>query len=107
MEKSEVLPTTSFIMSPSLPSDEDPTICFTTVKNLFDVIRTLDGNFLIVSGIFFFSKESFLFIKNLWIDVSLAAYKRIKIAREARGRRINFFYYQKELHITMPTGPHE
>jgi len=76
-------------MSPPPPPNEDPTICFTTVENLFDAIRTLDGNFLVVS------------------DVSLAAYKKIKIERKAHGHHIRFFYDQKELRITMPTGPYE
>ncbi len=61
-----------------------------------------------LSQVCFFPKERFLLTNNnLWIAVSLAAYKKIKDKREARGRCIRFFYHQNELHITMPISPYE
>src|SRR6266699_3003002 len=97
-------------MSPSPSFEEDLTIRFTTVKKISSTSFEPFNNIGIFSlSQVFFPSRIFLriLINDLWIDVSLPIYKKIKAEREARGQRIRFFYLQNELHITMPTLPHE
>jgi hypothetical protein len=95
--------------SPSKNDDGSPTIKFTNVRDLFDILNSERGDFLRITRIVVPSYFYMVSIPTRHLDVSPGHFADIEREREKRRRRVRFRHESstQNLQIKLPTDLHE